>query len=275
MRAVGADVEPKPKGWRSEYGGWFRAESVASRYHLRPPYPDETFRLLEELAADEPRAVLDAGCGLGELARPLAARVGRIDAVDLSAAMIARGRALPDGDAPNLRWIHAAIEDAPLDGPYALIVAGDSIHWFDWGSVLPRMARALTAHGLIAIVQRQWLSSPELRKQLGAIYARHSANPDFAPLDPVAELERRNLFQQLGEHTTDPVPWTPTLDDLVDCHHSQAGFVYERMRDVIGFQREVSDVITRLVPERNGRFQLDVTATIVWGRPPEHAVAPT
>ena len=41
--------------------------------------------------------VLDAGCGPGDLARPLAPLVGRVDAVDLSPRMIAEGRSREGG----------------------------------------------------------------------------------------------------------------------------------------------------------------------------------
>jgi predicted TPR repeat methyltransferase len=107
-------MEAKPKGWASKYAAWFDEPSVVERYHLRPPYPKETFELLASLAVGSPRAVLDAGCGPGDLARGLAPHVDRVDAVNISAAMIARGQALPD---EKIRWIHSAIEDALSSRP--------------------------------------------------------------------------------------------------------------------------------------------------------------
>jgi SAM-dependent methyltransferase len=260
-------VEPKPKGWDERYAAWFEEPSAASRYDLRPAYPAETFPRLASLATDEPRAVLDAGCGLGELARGLAPLVGRVDAVDRSTAMLSKGRMLPGAEAANLRWVHARIEDAPLDPPYALIVAGDSVHWFDWPRTIPRFARVLSVRGLLALVYREWLRASEVRARLAEVYARHGANPDFAPLDPVHELEQRGLFERLGDHTTASEPWTPTLEELIGCHHSQNGFVLEKMRDPAAFDREVTTVVEELAPKRGDRFQLDVVARISWGRP--------
>src|SRR5581483_11372349 len=113
-------MEPKPKGWAARYGAWFEERSVADRYDLRPPYPSATFTTLASLIVDEPRDVLDAGCGLGDLARPLAALVGRVDAVDRSAAMLACAATQPGADAANLRFVQGDVETAPLDPPYAL-----------------------------------------------------------------------------------------------------------------------------------------------------------
>ncbi len=260
-------MEPKPKGWSADYAAWFDEASVASRYHLRPPYPAETFAFLASLAVSSPRAVLDAGCGTGDLARRLAPLVERVDAVDSSQAMLATALALPGADAANLNWVHAPIETAPFVAPYALVVAGDSVHWFEWERTMGLFVDALSPDGVLALVTRDWISDPVLAGRLVEVYARHGANPDFAPLSPVDELERRGLFERRGEHRTESAPWAPTLDELIGCHHSQNGFVIEKMRDAAAFDRELAAVLDEVVPTRDGRFELDVAATIVWGRP--------
>lgn len=86
-----------------ELGGMFAYAGVATAYRYRPPYPPVVFDALERLITDESRAVLDIGAGEGALARPLAARVERVDAVDVSAAMVEEGRQRPGGRQPNLR----------------------------------------------------------------------------------------------------------------------------------------------------------------------------
>jgi SAM-dependent methyltransferase len=217
--------------------------------------------------------VLDVGCGLGDLARPLAPRVARVDAVDVSAAMVARGRTLPGGDAPNLCWIVGRIEQAELDPPYALVVAGDSIHWFDWEIALPLLEASLETPGVLAIVQRDWLRVEPLRERLRPIYARHSWNADFQPLDPIEELERRGLFERLGERTTAPEPWRPTLDEIINGHFSMSGFAPDRLGAPERFAAEVRDAIAATLEPRDNRYELDVSATIVWGRPRRGRVA--
>ncbi len=260
-------TEPKPRGWGRRYAEWFDDASVVESYRFRPEYQAELFTFLASLAGDA-GAVLDAGCGPGDIARPLAPLVARVDAVDLSPRMIAAGRRCAGGDAANLTWLTGAVEDAPLHAPYDLVVAGDSVHWFDWPLAIPRFAEALAPEGRLAVVSRNWFIEPRLRAGLAPIYGRFGANRDFRPLDPIAELERRGLFTRAGDHTTAPVSWRPTLDEILGCHHSQNGFDAERMDDVAAFDEQIAAVVRALVPEgADGRFELETTATVVWGRP--------
>lgn len=88
-------MEPKPRHLQADYAAQFQDTSIVAAYHHRPPYPDEVFDILVGLLPATGRAVLDAGCGTGDIARPLAPRVERLDAVDWSRPMIERGRMDP------------------------------------------------------------------------------------------------------------------------------------------------------------------------------------
>ena len=101
----------RPAHLTQENAACFQDESVVAVYDRRLPYPDEVFDVLMSLVTDTPRTALDIGTGTGDLARPLAPRLDRVDALDMSAAMIARGQALPGGDQWNLRWIVGWAED--------------------------------------------------------------------------------------------------------------------------------------------------------------------
>jgi len=125
-----------------ELGRVWANDEAAALYAYRAPYPRGVFDILERLTV-EPRVVLDAGAGTGALARNFPPAFTRIDAVDPSAAMIARGRALPGGDEPRIRWILGRAEDAPLSPPYGLITVGASLHWMRPDEVLPRFRDAL------------------------------------------------------------------------------------------------------------------------------------
>jgi len=259
----------KPAGWAERYAETFELDSVADHYRLRPPYPDATIDLLRSLVDGAVPVVLEAGCGIGELARALARRGLRVDAVDRSEAMVTRGRAMAGGADPDLRWVVGKVETADLAASYGLVVCADSIHWFDWRGTLPRVRDLLSSRGCLAVVQREWLHDAELKQRLAEIYARHGTNRDFRPLDAVAELVSRGYFEPVGEQTVPRDRWRPTLDELVGCHHSQSSFARDQMTDPSGFDREVSEtVLAVLDPGDDGRFDLFVDATVVWGRVP-------
>ena len=122
----------------------FKDASVVEVYDQRPPYPSEVFDKLAELVDPEVDKILDVGTGLGNIARPMARRVKRVDAVDFSERMISRARALPGGDSPRITWIASRVEIAPVTGPYGLITAADCLHWFDLTVVMPQFAGLLS-----------------------------------------------------------------------------------------------------------------------------------
>lgn len=108
--------QPKPAHLGPVYAAQFQDAAIVAAYPVRPPYPSAVFDVLTSLMV-EPRIALDAGCGTGDIARRLAPLAQQVDAVDISARMIAAGRQLVGGDAPNLHWQVAALEDVTLVGP--------------------------------------------------------------------------------------------------------------------------------------------------------------
>jgi SAM-dependent methyltransferase len=259
-------MRAKPKHLGPEYAAQFADDSVAGAYHHRIPYPPDVFAILAGLLGDGPRAVLDVGCGTGEIARPLLPLVDRVDAVDPSAAMIARGRALPGGDYPRLRWIVGRAEDAPLDPPYGLITAGSSIHWLDWDVALPRFRRLLAAHGCLALL------SPEARPvpwaaELQRIIDRYSTNRDYAPYDIVTELASRGLFHVRGTQATAPISFAQPIAGYVESFHAMNGFSRERMtlEAAAEFDAAVRALLAPFCPD--GQVHLEVVATVTWGVP--------
>jgi len=59
-----------------------------------------------------------------------------------------------NGNYPNLHWICGKAEEASLNPSYALIVAGNSLHWMNWDELMPTMKPALSPTGTFAIVDR-------------------------------------------------------------------------------------------------------------------------
>jgi SAM-dependent methyltransferase len=264
-------MEPKPSHWSAGYGAGFTDPGIVEVYPYRPPYPDEAIHLLLDLVRDQPRTVLDVGCGTGDLSRRLAAHVDLVDAVDASAAMLAKGRQLPGGDHPHLHWQHATAETAMLAPPYALVTAGESLHWMDWQVVLPRFASVLTPGGMLALVERDWDGPPALAARLRPIFARYSTVRDFRPLDLVTELERRGLFTRVDERRCGPQAWRPTVPEYLMCRHSHRGFAPARMgpNEATAFDEAIRAALaeTSEVGYTDGRLNLTVEARVVWGVP--------
>lgn len=257
---------PKPLHLGPEYAAQFGDQGVVEAYRHRPPYPDEAFAILADLIEDEPRAVLDVGCGTGELARRLAPLVDRVDAVDVSPPMIEVGRRSPGGERPNLVWILAAAEEAALRPPYALITAGASLHWMEWDVVLPRFGRALTPNGTLVLVGQETSPAP-WDDDLQRLIDRYSTNRHYQPYDLVAELSARGLFRRVGERRTAPVEFAQTVDEYVASFHARNGFSRERMgpERAAAFDAAVSSLVRGHCP--SGRVGLDVVGVVTWGQP--------
>ena len=257
---------PKPACYGEQYASAFQERGVVAAYQYRPPYPDSMFALLADLIADSPRRVLDVGCGTGFIARPLVELVGRVDALDVSQAMIEEGRRLPNGDHPRLTWLVGRAEDAPLTPPYDLITAGDSLHWMDWEVVLPRFARLLAPDGALAIIQNGQLPVVQLAGLLPIIQKYSIYGQAYQPVDLIEELERRKLFQTQGAVRTDPVPFAQSIDAYVESFHGRASLARERMTpaDAAAFDAEVRELVATYTQDS---VELQLVADIAWGKP--------
>jgi SAM-dependent methyltransferase len=216
--------------------------------------------------APGPKVVLDVGCGTGNLARPLAPKTVRVDALDAAPAMVEAGRRLPGGDHPALRWRVGSLEDAPLDPPYALVTAGASLHWMAWDVVLPRLQGVLTPGGFAAIVDLDF-STPPWDRELRGLIPRYSTNRDYRPYDLVDELESRALFERHGERRTGAVPFSQSVDDYVESFHSRNGFSRERMGP--GDADAFDEAVRRLLRSHGvgDVFTVEVSSLIRWGLP--------
>jgi SAM-dependent methyltransferase len=256
----------KPDFYATVHGEAFIDADVAATYHMRPPYPDEVFKLLAELLGDQPRVVLDLGCGAGAIARRVAPLVDRVDAVDISAPMIEEGKRLPGGDHPALRWIVGRAEDAPLDPPYGMVTAAASLHWMDWDVVLPRIGRLLTPGGYLVRIEDGW-ALPPWQDELVAIIVRYTVNPTNQPFfDLPAELVRRNLFALHGRRKTAPVPFQQSLESYIESFHARSSLTRARLGPdaARAFDAEVRELLLR---HQRETVDLQLIADVAWGRP--------
>jgi len=269
----GTHAAPSARPWHlaRAYAEQYQDRSVVDVYHLRPYYPEETFSLLAGLCDPTCRRILDVGCGTGEIARRLAPRVDYVDAVDLSPAMLAKGKELPGGDALNLHWIHGEAESASVDPPYGLITAASSLHWMDWAVVMPRFAQMLSPEGFLAIVFEHASGPPEpYSAEIGHLIMESLTNRGIRhrePFDLIEELLERDLFVVTGEGMTEPVFQKQHVDDFVESIHARTNFSRERMGadSATDFDSRAKKILHTAYP--TGSFVMSVQMKVVWGMP--------
>jgi SAM-dependent methyltransferase len=256
----------RPDYLSEESAARFEAQSVADAYPYRLPYPPALFDLLDDLITDEPRVVLDIGSGTGDLARGLAPRVDRVDAVDMSAVMIEQGRSLPGGSRANLSWVVGRAEDAPLSPPYALVTAGESLHWMDWERLLPRLARSLTPAGSLALVYRKELAIP-WQAELLELIREFSTYKTYRDFDLVTALEARGLFRTAGSATTPALATEQPVEQYISSFFSRASLT----REALGHEAAgsfASQLRALVLPfASGGKLSLSMACEVTWGKP--------
>ncbi|MEM7132437.1 MAG: class I SAM-dependent methyltransferase [Chloroflexota bacterium] len=257
-----------------EHASIFNDDSVVAAYVNRPPYVSETFELLATLIdqSSTPRAILDAGCGLGQMASGLLPYAERIDAVDISAAMIEASKQLSCGTDPRINWIEGGIEKVDLQPPYSMIVTAASLHWMPWEITLPRFAQVLSQNGYLAIVEGR-SAKDAWADELSPLFARYSMNRDFQPynmLTIATELEEHGLFQQVGMLEAKPKPFRQSLDAWIEAIFSRNGFSRERMdaEQAAEFEQQVRNVLIKYCPD--GIVEQAIGSRIIFGKPLMH-----
>lgn len=252
---------------RDELAAVFAYPGVADAYQYRPPYPPGVFDVLAQITAGRPRDVLDIGAGEGALARPLASRFDHVDALDISAAMAGAGRRRPGGRQSNLRWLAGAAESYGLDGPYALVTAGASLHWMSWPQTLPRLARVMTTRAFLAIVDHGHHDVP-WRRELAAVIARHSRSPDYDPgFSVTGALAAAGLLDIAGRAVIAPVPFRQPVAAYIEQFHSTSALAREWMppAESAAFDRAIEKIVRPYAA--GGMLEMEVAAEVAWGRP--------
>jgi SAM-dependent methyltransferase len=260
---------------RKSYGAHFAAASVAANYVHRPPYSPEVYATLEGLMPVTARALLDAGCGPGKIARGLVTVCERVDAVDPSGEMIAIGRGEPGGGDPKIHWQQATIEEAVLTPPYGLITAGASFHWMDAPKVLSLFAKMLAPSGVFAAIEGDHPADPPWRAAENAIFSDfierlQGQKPNFAATSR-EQLERTIVdhpqFERLGVRITAPFAVRQRIADYLACQHSRATWSADFMGPEMTseFDARLSELLEGHA--RGGVLEYVVQTRIEWGRP--------
>jgi SAM-dependent methyltransferase len=173
------------------YGSVF--DDVAEDYDRhRPSYPDALVDQACEVAGLGHRsAVLEIGCGTGQLTRSLLARGLRVTAVEPGKHLIARARDQLR-DVGEVQFINARLEDASLaPAHYSAVFSASAIHWVDPDVSWRKMADALVDGGSLALVSYFGLDDPHSAADQQALRtALARVAPDIAEeLSPERDLD--------------------------------------------------------------------------------------
>ncbi len=108
--------------------------------------------LMAHLDLTAPGAIIDLGCGPGNLTRKLRQRwpTRGVSGLDSSPEMLMKARA--DAGAADIMWTAGDIAAWSPAERFALVFANASLHWVpDHPSVFPRLTHALAPGGLLAV----------------------------------------------------------------------------------------------------------------------------
>lgn len=109
--------------------------------------------LLARVALENPRTIVDLGCGAGNVTRLLGERwpEARIVGVDNSQEMLAQARAATRDDA-RYTFVAADLAQWRPDAPVDLIYSNAALHWLpDHAQVFARVAGMVAAGGVLAV----------------------------------------------------------------------------------------------------------------------------
>jgi len=180
-----------PQADARSYGRVFN--DIAEDYDRhRPGYPDVLIdQACEAAGIGRGAAVLELGCGTGQLTAGLLARGLRVTAVEPGQRLITRARDRLDG-AGEVEFIHARLEDAALPAArYAAVFSASAIHWIDPDVSWRRAAGALVDGGSLALLSYFGLDDPrsaadqqEMRAAMATVAPELAAEwPTYRDLD--------------------------------------------------------------------------------------------
>jgi SAM-dependent methyltransferase len=194
--------------------------------------------------------------------------------VDPSEAMLRVARSLPGAASPKIRWINAAIEDAPLDGPYGLIVAASSIHWMALDRTLPRFADVLGDGAMLAVLDGDApVDAPWEREETAFMIDFLAGHEGRRPQWWKTVRERfaepvlvHPAFERLGHRITAPMVYSQSVADYLRCQHSRATWSEEQLGEKASaeFDAAMASILSRYA--RDGILTFEVQTRIEWGR---------
>jgi trans-aconitate methyltransferase len=157
-----------------------RFRSAAEHYRKgRPPYATALFdRVAGRVGLTRDHAVLDLGCGPGQLALGFARLAGTVTAIDPESEMLRIAAADAATAGYEIRFIEGSSYDiGPALGCFRLTTIGRAFHWMDRADTLQRLDGMIEPGGALALFADRHPVVPEnaWRKVYNAVLDSHSA----------------------------------------------------------------------------------------------------
>ncbi len=161
-----------------------------------PGYPAHVVEFVTPTAGLGPRAaVVEVGCGTGQLTERLACSGFRLTAIDIGASMIAAARrrltsAEVSFQVTSFEDLHA------IDASFDLVISGAAFHWIDPEVAFTKSARLLRPGGWLALPGTEEHYDDPLGAALDAQWATHGDTGgarERRPCDPEA-IAATSLF---------------------------------------------------------------------------------
>jgi SAM-dependent methyltransferase len=255
-----------------------RFRSAAAHYrHGRPPYATALFdRVAERVGLTQAHAVLDLGCGPGQLALGFARFAGRVTAIDPEPEMlrIAEAEAAEAGLA--IRFVEGSSYDIGTElGSFRLVVIGRAFHWMDRADTLRRLDGMIEAGGALALFGDR---HPEMLEN--AWRAVYDAVLDKYSAEDPARRQRKgeDWVQHESVLLASAFPWLERIG-VIESRRTPVGYIEDRLlslssvsRDKIGARADdmIAELSEKLVPfVRNGAItEVVESQALVAMRPP-------
>lgn len=179
----------------------FTHPSAAKRYAASRPYfhPLVVERIAAFTGVNHFAAALDVACGTGQSARALAEIANSVEAVDVSAEMLAEAE-----PHERVRYQVAPAERLPFgEGAFELATVGLAFHWFDQSAFLAEAKRVLKPGGWLIIYTSGFNGEMEenasFRQWAWEVYPKRFPTPARRSVGVSAELVEPFGFSLAGK----------------------------------------------------------------------------
>ncbi len=219
---------------------------------FRPPYaPEAIEHVIVAFGLGRADRVLDLGCGPGTLTLPFAAVAGEVVAMDPDAGMLTEGRrqALAAG-VTNVDWRNAgSLELAIVDGPFKLVLMGQSFHWMDRDQVLIDLYdKVEDGGGLACIAPGERRPQESWEAAAARVVRRYMGEPVWHPQrnrEPRHEPALMRSRFEITSYREFPLTLVRDIPSIIGCLYSN------------------SSSTRRLLAGRDDAFEADIRAAML------------